>query len=636
MRIGLLFILFSFNLFAAEESVIKNYSDEEQIRYESIWKGMADAEMVTPLSELEAKYLEIDSNSDSILGAGAIVQDYINLIPDSNFKRGLVRYMSIVDPKSYSGSSSGVGGANQGIETYYNLLFEDNPCFSQLAQGFYSEINEIDDSHTIYRPQMSDKSGDKNNEALKPGWLLNKAKQYTQGDPNLALMLIGACGHDDAAEASINTSVGREKIEYGEALAAIDYRISGFFRTLKYFETNKNQVGISFVKKELAKLIELKKQMTPTSIKALDVPIVRKSSLCHKLTDQKGLYYLPQSLGESADISEESKKVIASYQAPKDGLSRVPAKHYHILASAVMGCNLAQEGISPELAANIQKFAAWAYRTIRISDKIYEDIESWDNLQDAYSKYREQFAKKTTGRRGRTKIVYEPHDSLEEWVFKNTREDSFHFNQFGVNIDFYDLESIEDWNYYQARFDAALLMEKHMLGGKILGFQLPITNLRLNFQPLGDMVELNELDKFRDKLLKRRAGRNRRAVNGWGKGRYERAVNKAMSYIADWDWTMKQHEIGARFGAQQCKPSLLKRPDDKACEILSNLKNNPRTGCIRKTVDGEDSVPIEMAVKLNRTADFLGQVSEDMQKNYLDPNISSEQQDDTTEVNELY
>ena len=43
-----------------------------------------------------------------------------------------------------------------------------------------------------------------------------------------------------------------------------------------------------------------------------------------------------------------------------------------------------------------------------------------------------------------------------------------------------------------------------------------------------------------------------------------------------------------------------------------------------------------MAVKLNRTADFLGQVSEDMQKNYLDPNISSEQQDDTTEVNELY
>ena len=61
MRIGLLFILFSFNLFAAEESVIKNYSDEEQIRYESIWKGMADAEMVTPLSELEAKYLEIDS-----------------------------------------------------------------------------------------------------------------------------------------------------------------------------------------------------------------------------------------------------------------------------------------------------------------------------------------------------------------------------------------------------------------------------------------------------------------------------------------------------------------------------------------------------------------------------------------------
>jgi hypothetical protein len=84
---------------------------------------------------------------------------------------------------------------------------------------------------------------------------------------------------------------------------------------------------------------------------------------------RNSVLFLPKSLGEEVDISDDFKKKIVHSQSEgrNDPDSRIPAKYYHIIASAFVGCEMEELGHSPYLTTKMQETTAIGYRSIRLN-----------------------------------------------------------------------------------------------------------------------------------------------------------------------------------------------------------------------------------------------------------------------------
>jgi len=613
----------------------------------------------------------------------SVVQSYdkgvrmlLENIPDSNVKDGLNHYLDIINSKSY-GDDIGVGAGNSGIVAFNRNTLKSNPCFSQLAEAFYTDLNNADrenfkdrnfDNETIRgRPNLSVESGKPPFEHLKPGWLYDKALKYSGGDPNLAFRLLSICGHDDTAHGPINYQIDnvtpkkvRPKEDYVEVL---DRQISDQYLMLeqsdkaykKYLKDKSSGLGLSFVQypenynhkeamrrqRDYIEQIKIfRDKVDSGKVKAGEKVRIRRNIECPAQNSQ---IYLSKALGEDADLSDEFKDKIAFIQAPNKGKSVLPSKNYHIMGSAFMACQLVSKGISPKMATTIQKMAAWAYRTIRLNSLIKNDLSKYEEINKKYNEYVEKFKEENSERvrtpRGYRKILKKRPPSLVDWLHAAGPE-VIGLTEYSINkVNLKDKNSIRKW---LVKYDSAKVISDMTLGGgEVFGQSIPHTNLSLNF--IGDPIEKHINTRKKEAMSSGKKRRGSTSNFGWDKDRYNDAKDKAMTYLIDWEWTTSQHETGANFASKKCKKRPIDyKPDHGACEVLSDAPGivcnidyyNPQSH--NGSLMGGGMMIHGPTAPVTQVATELEKVSEKMEEQYLADEIKFDAGPSGLKVNGLY
>lgn len=165
-----------------------------------------------------------ESGVRNVKSAEALLKTAIGGMPDGSWKKGFQKYLEIVKPEAYA--SGEVEKANPGLVEYIHghLSGHDRECLRAAHTRFYKDIAvTVKNSRKAFiakhgkpanfkhfdedssrldnasRPDLDDEAGKGQSENLEPGWLWNLALKHSKGDKNVALFLIGSCGHDDHA-----------------------------------------------------------------------------------------------------------------------------------------------------------------------------------------------------------------------------------------------------------------------------------------------------------------------------------------------------------------------------------------------------------------------------------------------------
>ena len=316
---------------------------------------------------------------------------------------------------------------------------------------------------------------------------------------------------------------------------------------------------------------------------------------------RSSVFFAAKALGTDVDISEELKDKIVAVQAPVEGREELPGKNYHFMGAAFMACELVGKGVSPKMAVIIQKLASWVYRTVRMNHLISKYIPIIEELESEYKTFarrtREENRRQTL--RGRTRgALSKKIPSFEEWLFEKMREEE------GSSLD------IQTFRDTLTKLDAAKVFDSMSLGGWSLGgIPFPHTNIiKLSF--FGDPVTRHIRLKERRQQRSSRRRHNNTNPMGWPQERYRRAKEKALTYLVDWEWTVKQHEIGASFAANLCqRQSQNFKPDDIACTVSPDIgervcddyleEHDDRSGTLFDTLfdDTQEALDFEMDVE---------------------------------------
>lgn len=257
-----------------------------------------------------------------------------------------------------------------------NQILLSNSCFAEKAKSFYAKVSKINSS-ARERPWLGEVAGKGNFSNLKPGWLWKLALEETHGDKNLALSLIGLCGHDDKHQSNLS-SVAPSSLVY----------------TITLTESEKGEFKTSLVNCQ-ADLLNLKKNGDTDSpeYKKLDKYINHIFNVIGDRYDLTGAINCPNwtspmyaagSLGENVDLQPEIKEQIQKYQENDlmFGNKRLPSKYYHIMGGAQQACTLIQDGMTPKNALMVQSMASAAYRATRLCMTLSADekfFSEWSN-----------------------------------------------------------------------------------------------------------------------------------------------------------------------------------------------------------------------------------------------------------------
>lgn len=212
-------------------------------------------------------------------------------------EKGLVDYFKVIGFKPRDNN-------NSGIQDYNTNLIKNNQCFNNLAAEFYFHLKSRERmiSHPKLKSQIDVPSvADKTD---SPGWLWDLAMKYANSDSNLAMQLIGVCGHDDRSQLATEMTLSRS---------------------------------------------------SPNAKSSTQVKCPEWSQM-----------FVPGSLGAETMLPEEFLNRLAQIQAPKLGAAYLPAKYYHTIGAAYTSCYLYRAGISDFTINKIVRTSINAYRASRI------------------------------------------------------------------------------------------------------------------------------------------------------------------------------------------------------------------------------------------------------------------------------
>ena len=135
-----------------------------------------------------------------------IIKKSVDRIPDS-LKSRLSEYLKMIGLSKIEWDKININ--NSGIIAYNFSLRENNKCFADLSQTFEKDIFDRDRRNSA--PLFNRLS--ENINGSDAGWFWQKAVEYSSGDKNLAMMLVGQCGHDNF-DNGCNTFIGRGNYRY--------------------------------------------------------------------------------------------------------------------------------------------------------------------------------------------------------------------------------------------------------------------------------------------------------------------------------------------------------------------------------------------------------------------------------------
>jgi hypothetical protein len=276
-------------------------------------------------------------------------ETYLEWIKKMPFSSRLDPYLEFLGVKNGVKIDSQKNGA---IDVFDINLLKSKPCFSTLTGYFYQEINYLDIIDRMASPlskeDMPMRLIDESAASIgqRPGWLWQKALEVSKGNPNLAMRLIGMCGHDDGHHENV------------------------------FFDTVLNPVLVRNLE------LEIRKNWSHLTVKYPGVNLegILKGSKTFLGTNSCTSYstmLIPKSLGQKYDIDENLKEEIKHSQ--NQG-SLVPAKYYHVIGGAYASCELIKAGVPSIIAKRIHLSASGAYRSSTINDMISPDIQAAQNF----------------------------------------------------------------------------------------------------------------------------------------------------------------------------------------------------------------------------------------------------------------
>lgn len=280
------------------------------------------------------------------------VGKYLEFVPHRGLRQALQDYVTEV--------SNIHGGANESIEVANNQMLKNDQCFSELALQFYSKMQVLDfqtlagyfrdlkTSGSMDSARLNMSLGKAPFANVRPGSVWDLAMDISGNDGNIAMALIGLCGHDNAIAQKPEVS---------------DQKLVGKYRD-RFIWAQKKKLSI------LASLI--KDPEIQIAIEG-DMARIDASAAIKIPCDSTSAMYVPKSLGEKVDIPDSLKNQIARVQAPKDGAVTLRAKYYHVLAGARIGCQMKQKTGLSFVGAVLDSTASKIYRAIRLNDRYTED-----------------------------------------------------------------------------------------------------------------------------------------------------------------------------------------------------------------------------------------------------------------------
>jgi hypothetical protein len=251
-------------------------------------------------------------------------------------------------------------------------------------------------------------------------------------------------------------------------------------------------------------------------------------------------FYVPGGLGNDVDIDENLKKDITAIQS-KAYKDPIPGKYYHVYASAFLACHLVSNDFQKDVAVFTQKQAARAYRSITLCNSNSGLLQMKPQLEEIQT-----LAKKQNKRV--EDYLFTKSDLLTKDCEKVAASDkgTCKFLQNTVGNEGRDSsETLERILNSLKEIDAATLYKNWFLGGKTLGINLPCTDARI----LGPENLMKGEETFEKALLQ---------PSGWSDERYKNAKKTVRSWEIDFDWTIAQHEAGAKFAAKNCQKQAAK------------------------------------------------------------------------------
>lgn len=302
---------------------------------------------------------------------------------DGGNKRAFKRMFDLV---GYRREGEATKKINTGLLGSFANAMAASPSARGLLHDFYSDIEEIDRKRDSQPMSLTDEAGLGRNADLKPGWLWEKAMAAAGGNPNLAMRLVGYCGHEGGAFVTPYAPSHEESQKFyakwmtGQArkIAELDSELSALKTTSREWRAvndYKNQLQAELNTTNLSKFMETDYDRAPCPTRTVSSMFIAKSF--------------------GPDIPEILKWWVMFNRAPADrpvfdhasddAPKGLEAKTYHVFAGAHLACEMIAAGGSKILAVAAQGALAWAYRTNSINPE-------WRELAAASQMYSENDA----------------------------------------------------------------------------------------------------------------------------------------------------------------------------------------------------------------------------------------------------
>lgn len=296
---------------------------------------------------------------------GNDLMHYIESIPVESWKVGLKNYFNMLGLSSYM-DEGGYGAANEGLSNYNEKLLDRNSCFKKLAGSFYETVMFHDSKKALQDVKLISiplSVNVQNTNYKQPGWLWNSAMSVANNDPNLAMSLIGLCGHDDTFQ------ISGSSFDSGAAVIT-NFESSNSEKIYKErMQSFYNRINIGGEDDDFRnEVLASNSIICPPSLSGM---------------------YIQGALGKETQLPPRLIQNISKIQAPEKGADSLPAKYYHTIGAAYLACSLVADGVPGPLIRAVTAAAINNYRTQRLcdlnSDEDYSStIKKWgvSNLAD--------------------------------------------------------------------------------------------------------------------------------------------------------------------------------------------------------------------------------------------------------------
>jgi hypothetical protein len=493
-------------------------------------------------------------NAPTVASATGMAAVFANYFPTSGGRAGISKYLSIIQPQSYT-SDHDIRTSNTGMAAWFDKELGGNACLQRRAVDFYTAVGKITEQVESPTSGLSRNVQSESQGRLKPGWLWRMAMRSSGGDSGLALTLIGMCGHDDKAQGGVKDAPFTFRDDSAAARSVIDYKIARYneIRTDLLAQVRQPTVQSKALLGNLDReLFSLKRAHPFTSLACPNRP---------------SIFFASESLGKGVDISDELKAEIETAQNP-DHVLDLPSKYYHVYSGAFLACQMIEAGMNPRAARAVAAEGAKIYRGIRLCETLTTATIGWS--PEGYRTPEDFLSSRDLASKC----------SNAAFVKSNSGLCAF------ANQAFYYRNSIRDPNELRRKItgivstaDASVLYRRWFLGGvaKTLGGHLACTDTQImgpknllapetDGSPDNTGIEMGALFKPRS----------------WSNARYEAAKQKLATWMIDSKWTIAQHTVGADFAAKNCKPrSSDESLEQAACRIDGAKTPAKRAGAVQ-------------------------------------------------------